>query len=50
MVDLDLVSHGDARCGALSGGTKRKVCAAVALLGDPDLVLMDEPTRYETKS
>ena len=28
----------------MSGGTKRKVCAAVSLLGRPRLVLMDEPT------
>ena len=28
----------------MSGGTKRKVCAAVSFLGRPQLVLMDEPT------
>ena len=28
----------------MSGGTKRKVCAAISLLGHPKLVLMDEPT------
>ena len=31
-------------CGHLSGGNKRKVCTATALLGRPDLILMDEPT------
>lgn len=28
----------------LSGGQKRKLCLALALLGDPPLVIMDEPT------
>ena len=32
------------RCSNLSGGTKRKLCTAIALLGNPKLVLMDEPT------
>ncbi|KAG1669733.1 ATP-binding cassette sub-family A member 1 [Nymphon striatum] len=27
-----------------SGGTKRKLCAAVSTLGNPELILMDEPT------
>ena len=28
----------------LSGGMKRKLCVAVALIGDPDVVLLDEPS------
>lgn len=31
-------------CGHLSGGNKRKVCAATSMLGRPELILMDEPT------
>ena len=41
---LDIEGHADRLGKQLSGGTKRKVCAAVALLGGPQLVLMDEPT------
>lgn len=29
---------------ALSGGMKRKLCLAMALIGDPKFVLLDEPT------
>jgi len=29
---------------ALSGGMKRKLCCAIALVGDPKFVLLDEPT------
>jgi ABC-type multidrug transport system ATPase subunit len=42
--NFGLDSYTDVRCGHLSGGTKRKLCAAVSLLGHPQLVLMDEPT------
>jgi ABC-type multidrug transport system ATPase subunit len=34
----------DNRAGDLSGGQKRKLCIALSLLGNPPLILMDEPT------
>nr|ALE60397.1 ATP-binding cassette sub-family A ABCA1 [Plutella xylostella] len=41
---LGFTRHYDKRIHACSGGTKRKISTAVALLGDAPLVLLDEPT------
>ncbi|GFU77396.1 phospholipid-transporting ATPase ABCA1 [Trichonephila clavipes] len=42
--NLELEMHADRPVQKLSGGTKRKLCTAIATLGDPELVLLDEPT------
>lgn len=41
---LGLREYADVVCGAYSGGNKRKLNVAVALVGGPPLVLLDEPS------
>ena len=41
---LDLEKHANKKIRQLSGGTKRKLCVALAVIGEPDMILLDEPT------
>ncbi len=41
---VGLVDKADARAGSLSGGQQRRLDVGMALIGDPDLLFLDEPT------
>ena len=41
---LELTPHRKKLAMKLSGGMKRKLCVAIALIGDPEVVLLDEPS------
>ncbi|RYY32656.1 ATP-binding cassette domain-containing protein, partial [archaeon] len=44
LTDLGLQEKRNARASTLSGGQKRRVSVAIAMMGDPRLLLLDEPT------
>ena len=43
-MDIDLTDKAEQMVKTLSGGQKRKLSVGVALIGDPKLIFLDEPT------
>ncbi|KAF3437772.1 hypothetical protein FNV43_RR20528 [Rhamnella rubrinervis] len=44
LAEVKLVEAAKIRAGSYSGGMKRRLSVAIALIGDPKLVILDEPT------
>jgi ABC-2 type transport system ATP-binding protein len=44
LADVGLEGDADRRYEALSGGQKRRLCVGTALVNDPDVLFLDEPT------
>lgn len=44
LAEVQLAASAKVRSGSYSGGMKRRISVAIALIGDPKLVILDEPT------
>ncbi|KAL5812256.1 hypothetical protein ACOSQ3_027206 [Xanthoceras sorbifolium] len=44
LVEFDLLKHATKPSFTLSGGNKRKLSVAIAMIGDPPIVILDEPS------
>lgn len=46
LAEVKLTAAASVRSGSYSGGMKRRLSVAIALIGDPKMVFLDEPVRY----
>jgi len=44
LIILSITRYADKTCGGYSGGNKRKLSVGMALIGDPSIVFLDEPS------
>lgn len=47
-MEFDLLKYADKPSYSLSGGNKRKLSVAIAMIGDPPIVILDEPSTGKT--
>lgn len=45
LAEVKLTNAAKVRAGSYSGGMKRRLSVAIALIGDPKLIFLDEPVR-----
>lgn len=46
LAEVKLTAAASVRSGSYSGGMKRRLSVAIALIGDPKMLFLDEPVRY----
>jgi len=44
LLDMNLMQYANVLAGSYSGGTKRKLSVAIAMIGNPAIVFLDEPS------